>query len=76
VARRGDPRARLALVTAVVILVAWVVSFALDIWVESYDPHPSITPLMLATVGWLFGGEVVAKIRGSDPDPEHEEVEQ
>lgn len=74
-ARGSDPRARLALAAAVLILGLWAVSFALDIWVEDYDPHPSITPLALATVGWLFGGEVVSKFRNDKPESQPEEAE-
>jgi hypothetical protein len=78
VAERGDARSRLALAAAVLILVAWAVSFTLDIAVETYDPHPSITPLALATVGWLFGGEVVSKLKGDEaqkPKSRSKEVE-
>lgn len=53
----------LAPAVACVITVVWTVSFAADLMFKSYDPHPSITPLMLTTAGYLFGGEVVGKIR-------------
>ena len=78
-ASESEWRSRLALIAACTILVAWAVSFALDIWVETYDPHPSITPLALATVGWLFGGEVVARIKSDDQrddEAETKEIEQ
>lgn len=66
-------RARLALIAACVILVAWAVSFALDIWVTTYDPHPSITPLAMVAAGFLFGGEVVSKFKADKPDPKEAE---
>lgn len=68
-ARESEWRSRLALVAAVVILVAWAVSFTVDIWVATYDPPASVTPLALATVGWLFGGEVVAKLKRPEEAP-------
>jgi len=65
-----DWRARLALIAACVILIAWTISFTLDIAVESYDPHPSITPLAMAAVGFLFGGEVLSKFKANGKRPE------
>ena len=61
-----------------VILIAWTVSFTLDIAVETYDPPASVTPLALATVGWLFGTEVMGKITQKPPEkpePRPEEIE-
>jgi hypothetical protein len=68
---RDDKRSsRLAPVVASLITAAWTVSFALDIFIRDYDPHASITPLMLAAAGYLFGGEVASKIRKPEPKPE------
>lgn len=77
-ATETDWRGRLALIAACVILIAWTVSFTLDIAVETYDPPASVTPLALATVGWLFGTEVMGKMTQKPPEkpePRPEEIE-
>ena len=51
---------------AILITIAWIVSFILDTLVKAYDPPVSITPLMLAVATWIFGAEVVAKLRNGD----------
>jgi hypothetical protein len=76
VATRTEWREWLALLTAVLILVAWTISFLVDIWVETYDPPASITPLALASVGFLFATETMAKLSPRpEPKAEPEEVE-
>ena len=60
---KDDTRSKLATVVACLITIAWTTSFSLDLFMEGYDPPASVTPLMLATAGYLFGGEVVAKVR-------------
>lgn len=60
---KDDRRGWLASIVASVITVAWTTSFTLDLFVKDYDPHPSITPLMLTTAGYLFGGEVMSKVK-------------
>lgn len=75
-ATRTEWREWLALIAACVILVAWVISFAVDIWVETYDPPASVTPLALASVGFLFATETMAKLsRPPRPEPQPEEAE-
>lgn len=72
-----DWRGRLALIAASVILTAWTISFIMDIAVKTYDPPASVTPLAMASVGFLFGAEVMAKMKPSEPPskPKPEEVE-
>jgi hypothetical protein len=58
---RSKGRPSLTTVVACLITFAWSVSFTLDMFMQDFEPHPSITPLMLATAGYLFGGEVMSK---------------
>lgn len=74
-----DWRGRLALLAAALILVAWLVSFTIDIWVETYDPPASVTPMAMAAVGFLFATETMAKLtqkpKPPEPEPRPKEVE-
>jgi len=54
---------RLATIVAVVITTAWAVSFILDAVVATYEPPPSVHPLMLMVAGSLFGGAVLRETR-------------
>jgi hypothetical protein len=62
----------LSSVVACIITAAWSASFLADIALADYEPHASITPLMLAVAGYLFGGEIMRgtelKVRRSDED--------
>lgn len=59
-----------ALTTAIacVITAAWSASFLLEIAMTDYTPPASVTPLMLATAGYLFGGEVVKGVKKAGSD--------
>jgi len=46
---------------AYVILFVWIVSFTVDILVESYEPRPEVQGLMMAAATFLFGREVFGK---------------
>lgn len=53
----ADQKIRLGL--AVVITIAWAVSFTADILVVTYDPPASIHPLMMIVAGAVFGEGLV-----------------
>lgn len=40
---------------AIVITVAWAISFLLDIVIQGYDPPPSVHALMMMVAGAVFG---------------------
>lgn len=42
------------------VLVAWLVSFAVDVFVRTYDPPAAIHAAMMMVVGALFGHHVLA----------------
>lgn len=49
---RAEERLRLAF--GWIVLVAWAVSFVLDVVVVTYDPPAGLQPLALAVAGYLF----------------------
>lgn len=46
---------RIALYLAIVITIAWGVSFIIDVIDESYDPPASVHALMMIVAGSVFG---------------------
>jgi lipopolysaccharide export LptBFGC system permease protein LptF len=54
-------RDRIAAIIALVVLVAWVVSFILDAAWPAYDPPPTIHALMMLVAGWAFGERLLRK---------------
>lgn len=50
---------RIRLAMAAIITLAWIVSFIVDIQVETYDPPAYIGPLMLIVAGSVFGEGLV-----------------
>lgn len=61
-------------IVACVIVVLWAISFLVDIAVDTYEPHVSITPLALSASGFLFGSEFVAKRARNGHAKSNEEV--
>lgn len=72
---------------AIVITVAWTVSFIVDIEVQGYDPPASIHPLMMIVAGAVFGEGLVRSAvkqivqnqqngNGSPPAPQQEGTKQ
>ena len=60
---------RLAAAIAIVITTAWAVSFILGALNPSYNPPPSIHPLMLIVAGAAFGTAVLPKrSKGDEAD--------
>lgn len=59
---------RLAAAIAIVITTAWAVSFILGAVNPSYNPPPSIHPLMLIVAGAAFGKAVFTKKREEDDE--------
>lgn len=53
----ADQKIRIGM--AVVITVAWTISFLVDIKVDTYDPPASIHPLMMIVAGAVFGEGLV-----------------
>jgi hypothetical protein len=48
-------------IVACVISALWAVSFLMDMVNPKYDPHPSITPVMLSAAGFLFSREFLTR---------------
>lgn len=49
---------------AIVITVAWSVSFLADIVVSSYDVPATVHALMMLVAGAAFGGTVIRRVNG------------
>jgi hypothetical protein len=62
---------RIAMALAVVITVAWALSFFIDIVVKVYDPPASVHALMMIVAGAVFG-EGLLKTRGDNQPPDKE----
>jgi hypothetical protein len=70
-----DEMRKLTVRVAYVILVAWAVSFVVDIFVPTYEPPPSVHALMVIVAGSLFGESVFRSRRTTDdkkPEPKVE----
>lgn len=63
-----DPKGRVALWLAYLIMASWVVAFARTQFDSKYEIPAGITPLMLSVAGWCFVAETVGKIRRVTPD--------
>lgn len=63
---------RLAAFIAIVITIAWAVSFILGAFNPDYNPPPSIHPLMLIVAGAAFGTAVLPKRAKDEGDNEEE----
>lgn len=58
-------RRRMTMIVAVVITVAWTMSFLRDMFDAAYDMPPAVTPLMTIVAGWCFVGGTLSKVRKS-----------
>lgn len=54
---------RLSAAIAIVITVAWAVSFIVGIVNPRYNPPATIGPLMMVVAGAMFGNAVIGKKR-------------
>lgn len=52
---------KLTVVFGYAILVAWLVSFVVDIVVPTYDPPAAIHAALMVVVGALFGHSVLSR---------------
>lgn len=57
---------RLSAAIAVVITIAWAVSFIVGILNSNYSPPPTLGPLMMIVAGAMFGNAVIGKKNGKD----------
>lgn len=62
---------RIASILAIVITVAWAISFIIDILVLEYDPSASVHALMMIVAGAVFG-EGLIKTRNGTPSDKKE----
>ena len=67
----GDPGSsfssnnKVAIGLAIVITVAWAISFLVDIVVKAYDPPPSVHALMMIVAGSVFGEGLLRSRNGN-----------
>lgn len=59
-----DPHLRTTI--ALVVTIAWTVSFVADILIPEYDPPGSVGTLMLLVAGALFGEGVVRGVKNGN----------
>jgi hypothetical protein len=63
-----DQWTKAALRLAYLLMGAWSVSFMVDLIDRSYDPPPTIGPLMLIAAGSLLGENIVRRTVKRDRD--------
>jgi len=57
---------RLIIAIAILITVVWAVSFVADAVNKTYEPPPSVHPLMLMVAGAAFGSEMLRTRNGKN----------
>lgn len=57
---------RLSGAIAIVITVAWAVSFTVGIFNPNYTPPPTLGPLMMAVAGVMFTNAALGRKSGKD----------
>lgn len=67
---------RIATWVAVIVTVAWAVSFVVDILVKDYDPSASVHALMMMVAGAVFGEGLIKTRSGNGKSaPQNKEGE-
>lgn len=69
--RKPSSNNQIATGLAIVITVAWAISFIVDILIKEYDPSPSVHALMMIVAGAVFG-EGLIKTRNGMPTNKEE----
>lgn len=64
-----DSRAVLTFWISVAITAVWIISFFVDIFVQGYEPPPSVHALMLIVAGALFSEGRFRKKNGAESPP-------
>lgn len=60
---------RIGVGLAIVITLAWIVSFLVDILVATYEPPYSVHLLMMTVAGTFFGGDLIKKRAAEESKP-------
>lgn len=64
--RRTESNNKIATILAVVITIAWAISFMIDIVIKEYDPPASVHALMMIVAGAVFGEGLIRTRTGKN----------